>query len=87
MSSAIIDRVAAKLGRKLVEVAVGCKAFVDGLISGSFGLAGEESAGASVLRMDGTAWTTDKDGIILGLLAAEITAKTGSCLLYTSRCV
>ncbi len=78
VSSAIIDRVAAKLGRKLVEVPVGFKWFVDGLISGSFGFAGEESAGASFLRMDGTAWTTDKDGIILGLLAAEITAKTGS---------
>lgn len=78
VSSAIIDRVANKLGRKLVEVPVGFKWFVDGLISGSFGFAGEESAGASFLRMDGTAWTTDKDGIILGLLAAEITAKTGS---------
>jgi phosphoglucomutase len=78
VSSAIIDRVAAKLGRKLVEVPVGFKWFVDGLISGSFGFAGEESAGASFLRMDGSAWTTDKDGIILGLLAAEITAKTGS---------
>ncbi|MBN9452003.1 MAG: alpha-D-glucose phosphate-specific phosphoglucomutase [Bosea sp.] len=78
VSSAIIDRVAAKLGRRLVEVPVGFKWFVDGLISGSFGFAGEESAGASFLRMDGTAWTTDKDGIILGLLAAEITAKTGN---------
>jgi phosphoglucomutase len=78
VSSAIIDRVAAKLGRRLVEVPVGFKWFVDGLISGSFGFAGEESAGASFLRMDGSAWTTDKDGIILGLLAAEITAKTGS---------
>lgn len=78
VSSAIIDRVAAKLGRKLVEVPVGFKWFVDGLISGGFGFAGEESAGASFLRMDGSAWTTDKDGIILGLLAAEITAKTGN---------
>jgi phosphoglucomutase len=78
VSSAIIDRVATKLGRRLVEVPVGFKWFVEGLISGSFGFAGEESAGASFLRMDGTAWTTDKDGIILGLLAAEITAKTGS---------
>lgn len=78
VSSAIIDRVAAKLGRGLVEVPVGFKWFVDGLISGAFGFAGEESAGASFLRRDGTAWTTDKDGIILGLLAAEITAKTGS---------
>jgi len=77
VSSAIIDRVANKLGRKLVEVPVGFKWFVDGLISGSFGFAGEESAGASFLRMDGTAWTTDKDGIILGLLAAEIIARTG----------
>ncbi|MFJ5370657.1 phosphoglucomutase (alpha-D-glucose-1,6-bisphosphate-dependent), partial [Bosea sp. CER48] len=78
VSSAIIDRVAAKLGRKLVEVPVGFKWFVDGLISGAFGFAGEESAGASFLRRDGTVWTTDKDGIILGLLAAEITAKTGN---------
>lgn len=78
VSSAIIDRVAAKLGRGLVEVPVGFKWFVDGLISGAFGFAGEESAGASFLRRDGTAWTTDKDGIILGLLAVEITAKTGS---------
>ena len=77
VSSAIIDRVAAKLGRRLVEVPVGFKWFVDGLISGEFGFAGEESAGASFLRKDGTVWTTDKDGIILGLLAAEITAKTG----------
>jgi len=78
VSSAIIDRVAAKLGRRLVEVPVGFKWFVDGLLSGGFGFAGEESAGASFLRHDGTVWTTDKDGIILGLLAAEITAKTGS---------
>ncbi len=77
VSSAIIDRVAGKLGRRLVEVPVGFKWFVEGLISGDFGFAGEESAGASFLRKDGTVWTTDKDGLILGLLAAEITAKTG----------
>jgi len=77
VSSAIIDRVAAKLGRKLIETPVGFKWFVDGLGDGSFGFAGEESAGASFLRRDGTVWTTDKDGIILGLLAAEITAQTG----------
>jgi phosphoglucomutase len=76
VSSGIIDRVAAKLGRKLVEVPVGFKWFVDGLIGGSLGFAGEESAGASFLRRDGSVWTTDKDGIILGLLAAEITAQT-----------
>jgi phosphoglucomutase len=78
VSSAIIDRVAGKLGRRLVEVPVGFKWFVEGLISGDFGFAGEESAGASFLRKDGTVWTTDKDGLILGLLAAEITAKTGN---------
>jgi phosphoglucomutase len=78
VSSAIIDRVAGKLGRRLVEVPVGFKWFVDGLISGEFGFAGEESAGASFLRKDGSVWTTDKDGIILGLLAAEITARTGA---------
>lgn len=77
VSSSMIDRVAAKLGRRLAEVPVGFKYFVDGLLDGSFGFGGEESAGASFLRMDGTVWTTDKDGIILGLLAAEITAKTG----------
>jgi phosphoglucomutase len=77
VSSSIIDRVAKKLGRKLVETPVGFKWFVDGLIGGSFGFGGEESAGASFLRRDGTVWTTDKDGIILGLLAAEIMAKTG----------
>jgi phosphoglucomutase len=69
--------VANNLGRKLVETPVGFKWFVDGLVGGSFGFAGEESAGASFLRRDGSVWTTDKDGIILGLLAAEITAKTG----------
>jgi phosphoglucomutase len=76
VSSAIIDRVAKKLGRRLVETPVGFKWFVDGLSDGSFGFAGEESAGASFLRQDGSVWTTDKDGIILGLLAAEITART-----------
>jgi phosphoglucomutase len=73
----MIDRVAADLGRRLVEVPVGFKWFVDGLVDGSLGFGGEESAGASFLRRDGTVWTTDKDGIILDLLAAEITAKTG----------
>src|SRR5579872_2470520 len=77
VSSAIIDRVAKKLGRGLVETPVGFKWFVDGLVSGGFGFAGEESAGASFLRKDGSVWTTDKDGLIMGLLAAEITAKTG----------
>ena len=76
VSSAIIDRVVGKLGRKLVETPVGFKWFVDGLVDGGFGFAGEESAGASFLRRDGSVWTTDKDGIILGLLAAEITART-----------
>jgi phosphoglucomutase len=77
VSSAIIDRVAKKLGRRLVETPVGFKWFVDGLIDGSFGIAGEESAGASFLRRDGAVWTTDKDGIIAGLLAAEMSATTG----------
>ena len=77
VSSSMIDRVAAHLGRRLAEVPVGFKWFVDGLVDGSYGFGGEESAGASFLRMDGTVWTTDKDGIILDLLAAEITAKTG----------
>src|SRR5712672_1597471 len=77
VSSAIIDRVAQKLGRRLVETPVGFKWFVDGLIDGSFGIAGEESAGASFLRLNGSVWTTDKDGLILGLLAAEMTARTG----------
>jgi len=77
VSSAIIDQVARKLGRGLVEVPVGFKWFVDGLIGGTLGFGGEESAGASFLRRDGTVWTTDKDGLILGLLAAEITAQTG----------
>ncbi len=77
VSSSMIDRVAAYLGRRLVEVPVGFKYFVEGLWQGSLGFAGEESAGASFLRMDGTVWSTDKDGIILGLLAAEILACTG----------
>lgn len=77
VSSSIIDRVAKKLKRKLVETPVGFKWFVEGLGSGSFGFAGEESAGASFLRRDGAVWTTDKDGIILGLLAAEMLARTG----------
>lgn len=76
VSSSMIDRVAKDLGRRLAEVPVGFKYFVDGLLDGSFGFGGEESAGASFLRQDGTVWTTDKDGLILGLLAAEITAKT-----------
>jgi phosphoglucomutase len=78
VSSSIIDRVVAGLGRKLIEVPVGFKWFVDGLISGTIGFGGEESAGASFLRTDGSVWTTDKDGIILALLASEILAKTGS---------
>jgi phosphoglucomutase len=77
VSSSMIDRVAKFLGRKLMEVPVGFKYFVDGLIDGSYGFGGEESAGASFLRLDGSVWTTDKDGIILDLLAAEITARTG----------
>ena len=75
VSSSMIDRVAKHLGRRLSEVPVGFKWFVDGLRDGSYGFGGEESAGASFLRIDGTVWTTDKDGIILNLLAAEITAK------------
>ncbi len=77
VSSSMIDRVAAALDKPMVEVPVGFKWFVPGLIDGSFGFGGEESAGASYLRMDGTTWTTDKDGIILALLASEILAKTG----------
>jgi phosphoglucomutase len=77
VSSSIIDRVTGGVGRRLIEVPVGFKWFVDGLIDGSLGFGGEESAGASFLRLDGTVWTTDKDGIILGLLAAEMTAQTG----------
>jgi phosphoglucomutase len=77
VSSSMIDRVSASIGRRLVEVPVGFKWFVDGLIDGSLGFGGEESAGASFLRRDGRAWSTDKDGLIMGLLAAEITAVTG----------
>ena len=77
VSSSIIDRVAAELGRELQEVPVGFKWFVDGLLDGSYGFGGEESAGASFLRKDGTVWSTDKDGIILCLLACEIFAVTG----------
>ncbi|MCX5720692.1 MAG: phosphoglucomutase (alpha-D-glucose-1,6-bisphosphate-dependent) [Nitrospirae bacterium] len=77
VSSSLIDRVAAKLGRKLIEVPVGFKWFVKGLLDGSLGFGGEESAGASFLRRDGTVWSTDKDGLIMDLLAAEMMAKTG----------
>jgi phosphoglucomutase len=77
VSSAMIDRVVADLGRRLCEVPVGFKWFVPGLLDGSLGFGGEESAGASFLRRDGTVWTTDKDGLIMNLLAAEITARTG----------
>ena len=77
VSSSLIDRVAASLGRRLIEVPVGFKWFVPGLLDGSVGFGGEESAGGSFLRKDGTVWTTDKDGIILALLASEILAKTG----------
>jgi phosphoglucomutase len=77
VSSQMIDRVTAKLGRKIYEVPVGFKWFVDGLLDGSLGFGGEESAGASFARLDGTVWTTDKDGIVPTLLAAEITARMG----------
>src|SRR4029450_12263696 len=77
VSSSMIDRVTADLGRRLDEVPVWFKWFVDGLLDGSLGFGGEESAGASFLRRDGTVWTTDKDGIVLALLAAEITARPG----------
>jgi phosphoglucomutase len=77
VSSSLIDRVAASLGRRLYEVPVGFKWFVDGLLAGTLGFGGEESAGASFLRRDGSVWTTDKDGIIMGLLAAEMTARSG----------
>jgi phosphoglucomutase len=77
VSSSLIDRVAAKLGRKLIEVPVGFKWFVNGLLDGSLGFGGEESAGASFLRRDGSVWSTDKDGIIMNLLAAEMMARTG----------
>ena len=78
VSSSIIDRVVAGIGRQLIEVPVGFKWFVDGLIGGTIGFGGEESAGASFLRRDGSVWTTDKDGLIMALLAAEILAVTGS---------
>lgn len=77
VSSSMIDRVTANLGRKLYEVPVGFKFFVDGLLSGSIGFGGEESAGASFVARDGSAWSTDKDGIIAALLSAEITARAG----------
>ena len=77
VSSGLIDRVAARLGRRLYEVPVGFKWFADGLFEGSLGFGGEESAGASFLRLDGTVWSTDKDGLIPSLLAAEMTARTG----------
>jgi phosphoglucomutase len=77
VSSRIIDRVAAKLGRTLLEVPVGFKWFVPGLLDGSLSFGGEESAGASLSRRDGSVWTTDKDGIVLDLLAAEIEARSG----------
>ena len=77
VSSSMIDRVSARLGRILSEVPVGFKWFVDGLLHGTYGFGGEESAGASFLRKDGTVWTTDKDGIIMDLLACEITATKG----------
>ena len=77
VSSSMIDRVAASLGRPMVEVPVGFKWFVPGLVDGSFGFGGEESAGASFLRLDGSTWTTDKDGLIMALLASEILARTG----------
>ena len=77
VSTQMIDRVTAKLGRKLYEVPVGFKGYVEGLFDGSLGFSGEESAGASFLRLDGTVWTTDKDGIVPALLSAEITARTG----------
>ncbi len=77
VSSALVDRVAARLGRRLVEVPVGFKWFVPGLLDGSLGFGGEESAGASFLRRDGTPWTTDKDGIVMDLLAVEMTSRSG----------
>jgi phosphoglucomutase len=77
VSSSLIDRVVNKLGRRLSEVPVGFKWFAPGLLDGSYCFGGEESAGASFLRLDGTVWTTDKDGPIMDLLAAEILARTG----------
>jgi phosphoglucomutase len=84
VTSSIVDRVAARIGRRLLEVPVGFKWFVPGLLDGSLGFGGEESAGASFLRQDGTAWSTDKDGIVMGLLACEMMARTGHSpsLLY-----
>jgi len=78
VSSSMIDRVTARLGRRLIEVPVGFKWFVEGLIDGTIGFCGEESSGATFLRRDGTVWTTDKDGLVPNLLAAEITARTGN---------
>jgi phosphoglucomutase len=77
VSSSMIDRVCGSVGRKVWEVPVGFKWFVDGLAAGTLGFVGEESAGATLLRRDGTVWTTDKDGPVMGLLACEITARTG----------
>src|SRR3978361_1343158 len=77
VSSSMIDRVVASLGRRLLEVPVGFKHFVPGLLDGTVGFGGEESAGASFLRTDGTVWTTDKDGLLLALLASEIRGATG----------
>jgi phosphoglucomutase len=77
VSSSMIDRVAARLGRRLIEVPVGFKWFVEGLVEGAIGFCGEESSGATFLRRDGTVWTTDKDGLVPNLLAAEIAARTG----------
>jgi phosphoglucomutase len=82
VSSSMIDRVAADLDRRLVEVPVGFKWFVDGLIDGSIGFGGEESAGASFLRRDGTVWTTDKDGIVADLLACEMQVHSGPARIY-----
>jgi phosphoglucomutase len=77
VTTSLLDRLAARLDRRVVEVPVGFKWFVEGLLAGALGMAGEESAGATCLRRDGRAWTTDKDGIVLGLLAAEMTAVMG----------
>ena len=85
VSSSLIDRVVADLGRRLVEVPVGFKWFVPGLLDGSVGFGGEESAGASFLRRDGSVWTTDKDGILLALLASEILAVTGPVAVAAAR--
>ena len=85
VSSSMIDRVAASLGRRLWEVPVGFKWFVPGLVDGSVGFGGEESAGASFLQLDGQAWTTDKDGILLALLAREILAVTGKSAVAAVR--